>query len=78
LEQVRQAVEKSNVVQSLGVIENQQHRWQVVLSTDLKAAADFDNLIIHQTPQGIVRLKDIAKVEDSVENRYVSGFHNGE
>jgi len=78
LEQVRQAVEKSNVVQSLGVIENQQHRWQVALSTDLKAAADFDNLIIHQTPQGIVRLKDIAKVEDSVENHYVSGFHNGE
>lgn len=78
LEQVRDAVEKSNVVQSLGVIENQNNRWQVALSTHLKDAADFSNLIVHQTMQGIVRLKDVAEVEDSVENRYVAGFHNGE
>lgn len=78
LEQVRDAVEKSNVVQSLGVIENQNNRWQVALSTHLKDAADFSNLIVYQTTQGIVRLKDVAKVEDSVENRYVAGFHNGE
>lgn len=78
LEQVRDAVEKSNVVQSLGVIENQNNRWQVALSTHLKDAADFSNLIVHQTTQGIVRLKDVAEVEDSVENRYVAGFHNGE
>lgn len=78
LEQVRDAVKKSNIVQSLGVIENQNNRWQVALSTHLKDAADFSNLIVHQTAQGIVRLKDVAEVEDSVENRYVAGFHNGE
>ena len=78
LEQVRDAVKKSNVVQSLGVIEHQNNRWQVALSTHIKDAADFSNLIVHQTAQGIVRLKDVAEVEDSVENRYVAGFHNGE
>lgn len=78
LEQVRDAVKKSNIVQSLGVIENQNNRWQVALSTHLKDATDFSNLIVHQTAQGIVRLKDVAEVEDSVENRYVAGFHNGE
>ena len=78
LEQVRKAVEKSNVIQSLGMIENQNNRWQVALSNHLKDAGDFENLIIGQTQQGIIRLKDVAEVEDSVENRYVSGFHNGE
>lgn len=78
LEQVRQAVAKSNVVQALGVIEQQQLRWQVTLSTELKTAQDFADLIIRHTDQGVIRLKDIAMVSDSVENRYVSGFHNGQ
>ncbi|ENV09752.1 hypothetical protein F966_02412 [Acinetobacter higginsii] len=78
LEQVRQAVAKSNVVQALGVVEQQQLRWQVALSTELKTAQDFADLVIRHTDQGVVRLKDIAEVRDSVENRYVSGFHNGQ
>lgn len=78
LEQVRQAVASSNVVQALGVVEQQQLRWQVALSTQLKTAQDFANLVIKQTDAGMVRLKDIAEVTDSVENRYVSGFHNGQ
>ena len=78
LEQVREAVAKSNVVQALGVVETQQLRWQVALSANLKNAADFANLVIHQHGQTAVRLKDVADVQDAVENRYVSGFHNGE
>lgn len=78
LEQVREAIVKSNVVQALGVVETQQLRWQINLSSNLKNAADFANLIIHQNAQSVVRLKDIADVQDSVENRYVSGFHNGQ
>ena len=78
LEQVREAVVKSNVEQALGVVETQQLRWQVALSANLKNAADFANLVIHQHGQTAVRLKDVAEVQDAVENRYVSGFHNGE
>lgn len=77
LEQVREAIVKSNTVQALGVIETEQLRWQVELPSHLKKAGDFANLIVHQNGQTVVRLKDVAEVQDSVENRYVSGFHNG-
>ncbi|MFW2077310.1 efflux RND transporter permease subunit [Acinetobacter sp. ULE_I010] len=77
LEQVREAIVKSNTVQALGVIETEQLRWQVELPSRLKKADDFANLIVHQNGQTVVRLKDVAEVQDSVENRYVSGFHNG-
>ncbi|MFW2148021.1 efflux RND transporter permease subunit [Acinetobacter sp. TY1] len=77
LEQVREAIDKSNRTQALGVVETEQLRWQVALSSNLKTAADFANLTIHKNAQTIVRLKDVAEVQDSVENRYVSGFHNG-
>lgn len=77
LEQVREAIVKSNTVQALGVIETEQLRWQIELPSRLKKADDFANLFIHQNGQTVVRLKDVAEVQDSVENRYVSGFHNG-
>ena len=77
LEQVREAIDKSNRTQALGVVETEQLRWQVALSSNLKTAADFANLTVHKNAQTIVRLKDVAEVQDSVENRYVSGFHNG-
>ena len=77
LEQVRKAVVESNVVQALGVIEHEKLRWQVSLSSDLKKAEDFADLVIHQNANAVVRLKDVADVEDAVEDRYVSGYHNG-
>lgn len=77
LEQVRESIVKSNVVKALGVVEQKQLRWQVTLSNQLNDAEGFANLVIKQTSHGSVRLKDVAEVQDSVENRYVSGFHNG-
>ena len=77
LEHVRESIVKSNVVKALGVVEQKQLRWQVTLSNQLNDAESFANLVIKQTNHGSVRLKDVAQVQDSVENRYVSGFHNG-
>ncbi len=78
LEQVREAIVKSNRTQALGVVETDQLRWQVALSSNLKTAEDFANLPVYKNAQTIVRLKNVAEVQDSVENRYVSGFHNGQ
>lgn len=78
LEQVREAIVRSNRTQALGVVENDQLRWQVALSSNLKTTEDFANLPVYKNAQTIVRLKDVAEVQDSVENRYVSGFHNGQ
>lgn len=77
LEQVRLAVSRSHGIEPLGLVEQGQLRWQLALSNELEKAADFAELIIVRQPEGVVRLKDIAEVNDAVENRYVSGFHNG-
>lgn len=77
LEQVRAAIAQSNTIQALGIVETAELRWQVALSSHLMNAADFANLVVHKNAQNIVRLKDVADVQDDVENRYVSGFHNG-
>uniref|UniRef100_UPI002588E8DA efflux RND transporter permease subunit n=1 Tax=uncultured Acinetobacter sp. TaxID=165433 RepID=UPI002588E8DA len=78
LEQVREAIVQANRTQALGVIETEKLRWQVALSNDLKTAQDFADLVVYRNAQTLVHLKDVAKVQDSVENRYVSGFHNGQ
>lgn len=78
LEQVRQAIVSSNSIRPLGVVEQAAYRWQINLNAGLQTAADFSNVIVQQTPGSIIRLKDVAEVRDSVENRYSAGFHNNE
>lgn len=78
LEQVRQAIMSSNSIRPLGVVEQAAYRWQINLNAGLQTATDFSNVIVQQTPGSIIRLKDVAEVRDSVENRYSAGFHNNE
>lgn len=39
-------------------------------------AKDYESLIIHYNGGAALRLKDVAKVSDGVEDRYNSGFFN--
>jgi multidrug efflux pump len=78
LEQVRQAIVSSNSIRPLGVVEQAAYRWQINLNAGLQTATDFSNVIVQETPGSIIRLKDVAEVRDSVENRYSAGFHNNE
>lgn len=78
LEQVRQAIVNSNSIRPLGVVEQAAYRWQINLNAGLQTATDFSNVIVQETPGSIIRLKDVAEVRDSVENRYSAGFHNNE
>jgi multidrug efflux pump len=77
LEQVRLAIANSNRIQPVGILEHDALRWQVQLAAHSLNAAQFANIIVHRNGNQLVRLKDVAEVSDSVENRYVSGFHNG-
>lgn len=76
LEQVRQAIESSNVTQRLGLIEQAQYRWQIQLNAALNSPDEFGNIIVRHTAAGLVRLRDVAEVSHSVESRYATGFHN--
>lgn len=76
LDEVRNAVANSNVVKPLGILEEDESRWQVRTSDTMRTAADYKPLVIRYREGAPVRLQDVAEVTDSVENRYASGFHN--
>ncbi|MDQ5977204.1 MAG: multidrug efflux pump [Verrucomicrobiota bacterium] len=76
LDEVRQAIGATNSLQPRGVIEGGGRQWQVQASDQLRKADDYQPVILRYTNGAPVRLGDVAKITDSVENRYSSGFHN--
>ncbi|MBX8488774.1 efflux RND transporter permease subunit [Pseudomonas cichorii] len=76
LDEVRTTITGSNVRRPKGFVEDSQHNWQVQANDQLEKAKDYAPLIIRYQDGAALRLKDVAKVSDSVENRYNSGFFN--
>ena len=82
LDEVRNAISNANPLRPLGIAENDDQRWQVNTSENLRTAKEYQQLVIRYASgtagesHGLVRLQDVAKVTDSVENRYTDGFHN--
>ena len=76
LDEVRRAISATNAVTPRGSLESDDRRWQIQTSGQLRRAADYLPLIIRYRDGAAVRLGDVAKVTDSVEDRYSSGFHN--
>ncbi len=76
LDEVRRAISATNAVTPRGSIESDDRRWQIQTSGQLRRAADYLPLIIRYRDGAAVRLGDVARVTDSVEDRYSSGFHN--
>lgn len=76
LDEVRQAINGVNSNVPLGVVEQGEMRWQLALSQTLRSAADYQQLVVKVVNGTPIYLGDVAKVTDSVENRYSSGFHN--
>jgi multidrug efflux pump len=80
LDAVRRAIADANAWRPLGQVEQGALRWQVALSSPMRTAADFAQLVVRRDTSGngvtLVRLADVAEVTDSVENRYASGYHN--
>ena len=77
LDEVRNAISNANVLRPLGILEEDDIRWQVRTNESLRTAKDYQTLVIRYAENGgLVRLQDVATVSDSVENRYTDGFHN--
>ncbi|SEH66877.1 multidrug efflux pump [Rheinheimera pacifica] len=76
LDEVRAAISSVNASVPLGVLESDNHRWQLATSETLRQAADYQDLIIKYINGAPIRLADVALVTDSTENRYSAGFHN--
>ncbi|RMV67166.1 efflux RND transporter permease subunit [Pseudomonas coronafaciens] len=78
LDDVRTAITGSNVRRPKGFVEDHQHNWQVQANDQLETAKDYAPLIIRYKDGATLRLKDVAKVSDAVEDRYNSGFYNND
>ncbi len=76
LDEVRNAIARSNALRPMGYTEQGQYRWQVQTSDPLRTAEAYRKLIVRYNAGAAVRLEDVASVTDSVENRLSSGFHN--
>ncbi len=76
LDDVRNTIANANVRRPKGSIEDDQRMWQVQANDQLERARDYEPLIIRYQNGSALRLGDVAKVRDSVEDRYNSGFFN--
>ncbi|MDH0301777.1 MULTISPECIES: efflux RND transporter permease subunit [unclassified Pseudomonas] len=78
LDEVRTAVANANQRRPMGFVEDSERNWQVRANDQLESAEDYKPVVIRQQNGAILRLADVAKVTDGVENRYNSGFFNDE
>jgi multidrug efflux pump len=77
LAQVRAVLAGTNVNRPKGTLSNDTTSWEVHANDQLQKAADYRDLVIRNNAGSVVRLADVASVEDSVEDLRVSGFVNG-
>jgi len=76
LDDVRTAINNANQRRPKGAVANDEHNWQIQANDQLFKAADYAPLIIRYQDGAALRLRDVAKVSDAVEDRYNAGFYN--
>ncbi len=76
LDDVRQTIASANQQRPKGQLEQGNRHWQIQANDQLYQASDYASLIIREKDGAILRLSDVARVSDDVENRYNSGFFN--
>ena len=77
LDDVRRSIMGANLLRPEGHGRGQGDRaWQIQASDQLSRAADYQSLIIRYQNGAAVRLSDVARVSDGVEDRFNTGFFN--
>src|SRR5437870_3366699 len=76
-EQIQATLTAANANRPKGQLSDAQHTWQLATTDQLFTAAEYRPLIITYKNGSPIRLSDIAKVEDSLEDRRNMGLANG-
>jgi len=76
-EDVRIAIVGTNVNRPKGTLEEGERQWQILANDQAMKAADYIPLIVAWRNGAAVRLGDVARVEDSVQDVRNAGLHNG-
>ena len=77
IDQVRNALTNANANHPKGQLSDSGNSWMVSDTDQLFRAAQYRPLIVAYNNGGAVRLEDVAKVEDSVEDVHHYGKSNG-
>ncbi len=74
---IRKAMSLANANQPVGQLSDESQSWELHTSDQLFTAPEYRPLIVGYHDGASVRLRDVADVQDSVENRRNAGFANG-
>jgi multidrug efflux pump len=77
MDQIRQSITRSNVTQPLGAIEGPQQSGQIWTNDRMSRAEGYAGIVVKAQGGAIVRLGDIARVEDGTRSRRQAGWFNG-
>jgi multidrug efflux pump len=77
LEDVRSALSSANANRPKGEIGSTGRTWSIATTDQLLKADQYKNLIIHYGEGAALRLSDVARVTDSVEDLRTGGLSNG-
>jgi multidrug efflux pump len=78
VEQVRAALTAANANRPKGELANTENAWQITANDQLFKAEDYKKIIVaRNSTGGVVRLQDVADVQDSVEDIRNTGVANG-
>lgn len=78
LEQVRIAIATGNINAPKGALEDAQHRWQLQANDQLKLPAQYEQLVVSYRNGVPIRLNQIARVKEDLQNIRNMGMANGE
>jgi multidrug efflux pump len=78
LEDVRAALASANANSPKGSIETEIQHYQIYTNDQASHAVDYQPLVVAYRNGAAVRLRDVADVQDSVENLRNAGFANGQ
>jgi multidrug efflux pump len=77
VEQVQTALAAANANKPKGQFESAVNAWQITDNDQIFKAEDYKKIIVAGNANGVVRLQDVATVEDSVEDIRNTGVANG-
>ncbi len=77
MEDVRTAIANSNAAGPLGVFDGSERSITIGVNDQLRAAVDYDPIVVRSANGTVVRLSSVASIEAGVRNSRSAGWFNG-
>jgi multidrug efflux pump len=75
--EIQDALRRNNFLAALGRTEGDSVQVDLLANTDLRSAAEFEQLVVRETGGALVRLRDVARVQLGAEEAAAEALENG-